>query len=299
MGGALTLIVNNKEHQNPENIIMIDDGTGLNVAIPTIMIGKEDGDQLIAAIKRTEESNKDPSRKKEFVVLLVDFEIVYSQKQFCKQANPDDRVEYDIWYTSGDPKALEFIRQMRRYNQRLGKHALMTPHMMVWVCRYCKEPGNNCKRVGDVIYCPPPTSNSKLSGSTIIDMGLEELCIYDIYKNQDNAEKWWKYMDALHECKSNNFASGCVDSAKGKAGIDKAKLAGCINRAGEILLHEYAMWQSSGVPYNPAVVVNNHVYRVQFWCQPTILIGFARRGQCIQDYMCWIQCNSGCMLPRL
>lgn len=77
IGGAMTLIVNNKENANPEHTIMIDDGTGLNVAIPTIMISKEDGDLIKESIRQTEESNKNPGRRKEYTVLLIDFEIVF------------------------------------------------------------------------------------------------------------------------------------------------------------------------------------------------------------------------------
>ena len=76
MGGVLSLIVNNIEHQDPERIIMIDDGTGINVAIPTIMIAKSDGEKIKQTIKETEESNKDPSRAKEYVVLIIDFAMV-------------------------------------------------------------------------------------------------------------------------------------------------------------------------------------------------------------------------------
>ncbi len=152
---------------------------------------------------------------------------------------------------------------MHRYNKRLGKNALMTPHMMVWVCRYCTEPGNNCKQVGQTIYCPPPTISSRLPGSAVIDMGLEELCIYNTYKDKDNAEKWWEYMENVYHCRDKGFLPDCVASAKAQTGIDKKKLNDCLGRSGDILLGEYLSWQSSNVPYNPAIVINNHVYRVR------------------------------------
>lgn len=173
-------------------------------------------------------------------------------------------MEYDIWYTSGDSKGLEFIRSMRKYNKRLGKNALMTPHMMVWLCRHCTEPGADCKRVGENIYCPPPSLATKLSGRETIDMGLEELCIYDIYKNVDNAEKWWEYMDNVYFCQFSNFGTKCIAEAKEKAGIDSRRLTECLGKSNEIMQNEFNMWQSSGILYNPAIVVNNHVYRVFF-----------------------------------
>ena len=76
IGGALALVVNNKENQNPEEITMIDDGTGTTVAIPTILISKEDGEQIKQAIVDTEKRNKDENARREYAILLVEFELV-------------------------------------------------------------------------------------------------------------------------------------------------------------------------------------------------------------------------------
>jgi len=252
IGGAMNLIMNHVNNQNPNEIIMVDDGTGLNVAIPTILISKENGEIIKRAILETEKNNARPGVKKEYVVLLVDFEM----------SNPDDRVEYDIWYTSGDAKALEFIRKMKKYNELLGKNALLTPHVMVRSCRHCDTSDPNCRRYGESMFCAPPTRNSAISGAESLKLGLDELCIYDSYKNVDNAEKWWSYMDHLNECVSNNFNENCVSKARSKANIDMSKLQECRYREADIMKKEYATWLTSGVTYNPAVVINQHVYRV-------------------------------------
>lgn len=76
LGGALAIIIDNVENNDPENVIMIDDGTGSSIAIPTILISKRDGNLIKAEIQRTEEANKNPSLQKEYVVLEVEFEIV-------------------------------------------------------------------------------------------------------------------------------------------------------------------------------------------------------------------------------
>ena len=154
------------------------------------------------------------------------------------------------------------MQHMRKYNKKLGKNALMTPHILVWVCRYCTDPGLNCKQIGNVVYCPPPSRETLSPRTSVIDMGLDELCIYDMYKDKDNAETWWEYMDNIRDCQESNYSPECLDKAKKKADIDRSRLNTCLTRSGDILLHEYGMWQSSGIPYNPAVVINNHVYRV-------------------------------------
>jgi len=76
MGGALALIVNTADESDPERIIMIDDGTGISVTIPTLLIKKSDGALIKQAIIETEQNNKDVSRANEYVVLLIDFAMV-------------------------------------------------------------------------------------------------------------------------------------------------------------------------------------------------------------------------------
>lgn len=76
MGGALALIVNTEDEPDPDRIIMVDDGTGISVTIPTVLIKKSDGDIIKDAILEAERNNKDISRAKEFVVLLIDFAMV-------------------------------------------------------------------------------------------------------------------------------------------------------------------------------------------------------------------------------
>lgn len=77
IGGALCLIADNRDNANPEEITMVDDGTGISVAIPTMMISKEDGQMLKNYIKQTEDANSRGSTPREFTVLLIDFESVF------------------------------------------------------------------------------------------------------------------------------------------------------------------------------------------------------------------------------
>jgi len=90
LGGALALISDSRDGADPEKAIMIDDGTGTSIAIPTIMISKEDGKQLKEAILKVEKENNRPGAKKEYVVLLIDFEIVQS---FTLTFRPSQMIE--------------------------------------------------------------------------------------------------------------------------------------------------------------------------------------------------------------
>jgi len=53
--------------------------------------------------------------------------------------NPDNWVEYDIWYTSTDDWALDFINNFADYDKLLKEKVLMTPHFVTYDCKDCDE----------------------------------------------------------------------------------------------------------------------------------------------------------------
>jgi len=52
---------------------------------------------------------------------------------------PDDRVEYDIFYTSSNDRALDFIDDFANVDLKLGEKVLMTPRFVLWACPNCDE----------------------------------------------------------------------------------------------------------------------------------------------------------------
>ena len=50
---------------------------------------------------------------------------------------PDNRVEYDIWFTSSNDRALDFISDFANSDYRFGDKVLMTPHYVFWKCVNC------------------------------------------------------------------------------------------------------------------------------------------------------------------
>lgn len=48
--------------------------------------------------------------------------------------HPDNRVEYDLWITSSNDKALDFITDFGSTDKELGSNVLMTPHYVFWRC---------------------------------------------------------------------------------------------------------------------------------------------------------------------
>jgi hypothetical protein len=73
---------------------MTDDGSGAGLRIPSMLVSKEDGDKLIDFMETASK------KELESVLLLANFDMT----------RPDNRVEYDLWYTSTNEIMLDFIQ---------------------------------------------------------------------------------------------------------------------------------------------------------------------------------------------
>ena len=80
--GASLLVVVDNNLENVKNVIMGDDGTGTGIRIPSMLIGKEEGQILI-----------DQALKNESPVTL--------SAEFVME-HPDDTVEMEFWYSSAN-----------------------------------------------------------------------------------------------------------------------------------------------------------------------------------------------------
>lgn len=85
---------------------------------------------------------------------------------------PDNRVEYDYWYTSSDDRALDFLRDFKENHLTYGKDVLMTPHFAFWTCSNCDSYiiENDCFANGD--YCAMSEGNPNTTGSIILEEDL-------------------------------------------------------------------------------------------------------------------------------
>jgi hypothetical protein len=95
MGVKMAIIVDDKE-ENTEDLIMADDGTGHSVNIPSFIIRKKEGDLI-----KAEATKKD----KKTIYVKAELEMVH----------PDNRVEYELWYSSVLDLDYMFINDMANY----------------------------------------------------------------------------------------------------------------------------------------------------------------------------------------
>ena len=118
-GGYLAVIYDDKPNEIIEKIIMVDDGTGNGISIPSMLISKEDGE---AILEEMEDCLDDP--RKVCVQLLARFDLKH----------PDNRVEYEFHYSSSDDRSLDFIQNWGEYHKKFGKDVQFTPRFVTHPC---------------------------------------------------------------------------------------------------------------------------------------------------------------------
>jgi len=69
-------------------------------------------------------------------------------------SRPDNRVEYDMWYSSSNDEALDFIQDFGQIDDKFGDQVLMTPHFRIDFYIDDNEPyvEEHCFAAGK--YCP-------------------------------------------------------------------------------------------------------------------------------------------------
>lgn len=102
LGVAVAVIIDNRSELISE-VLMSDDGTGGGIRIPSMLIGREDGNLLVNWLaKATDE-------EKEQLVLM------------CEFVMPEySNVAVDFWFTSSSDRAIDFLEDFTRIDQSLG-----------------------------------------------------------------------------------------------------------------------------------------------------------------------------------
>ena len=159
-------------------VILSDDGTGAGIRIPSMLISKSSGDKLKNYL-----ANKDPqtSLRAEFLMELAE----------------DNIVKANLWYSSSDDRALDFVKNMAEYIEPIIRSVDFKPKFVTWSCPNCDSDykRNNC--VSDGKYCAMQTSvNNDLNGVEVIMENLREYCIYEL---ETNKKKFKNFKKAIHK----------------------------------------------------------------------------------------------------
>ena len=268
-GGAVGIVIDSSD-EDVKYVAMSDDGTGAGIRMPSMLISKRDGLKIIDFLKTA--SKEELST----MIIMAKFEM----------SRPDNRVEYDIWLSSSNDKALDFIQDFGKLDEQFGTDALMTPHYVFWKCENCEKEFTDANCFAGGKYCAQDSSNYKLSGRDIILEDLRQMCIYkQYYQNEgEDLEKrqiWWKYMKSIHQQCYSSVNYDCSDLAHKDVGISIEDTQKCVSDSwnmdiqGSTSLYNSPSLKNSlidkeveyeekyGTSLFPAVVINNQTFRGQ------------------------------------
>ena len=129
----MALIADDKS-EDSENLIMSDDGTGNTVNIPSFMIKKKDSDAIKNMISKSNSS----------VYIKAELDIVH----------PDNRVEYELWYSSILDVEPWLMYDISLYQKTLENNALFTPRILTYACKSCSNDLKETLCLANGEYCP-------------------------------------------------------------------------------------------------------------------------------------------------
>lgn len=99
--------------------------------------------------------------------------------------HPDNTVEWSLWYTSSNDRALDFVKY---FSEDINKFATdeveFTPKFVTWACPGCEADFKKKECVSDGKYCAMNHQGEYVLGRDIIMEDLREHCLYDKLKNE-------------------------------------------------------------------------------------------------------------------
>lgn len=194
------------KREDVTTVIMSDDGTGTGIKIPSLLIGKNDGELLKDFFRKhggykymRNDSEDDSEDDKEGKEQNYDKKIIEQAALSVKFKfpHPDNKVEYDIWYSSVEDKALDFIVDFQKYDQLLDQNVVMTPHFVTLDCPYCDTDYIEKDCYGEGKFCAVYQPNMNITGQKIIQEDLRQHCIHELYYKKDKSI-FWDYIKNAH-----------------------------------------------------------------------------------------------------
>lgn len=232
---------------------MGDDGTGTGIRIPSMLIGKTDGEMLIEFAK-----------KQSGATLSAEFAV----KEKGKWA------DIEIWYSSNNNRALDFIKEFDKYAHKLAGYVKIQPRFVTWGCPACTKEFKDEECFSDGKYCAPnhiKDDFNRIAGKDIILEDLRESCLHKELLKQNKEPKWWDYMKEVHAECFGFISRACSRNAHEKLELDFAATEKCVDEsflgankstADNLVLQDNAeAWKEYGTLYWPSVTINRMTFR--------------------------------------
>jgi len=231
--GAHAVIIVDKENsalttQDIRRIIVADDGYGENVDIPSLLISREDGQQLIDYAKMT--GNQ--------VIVEMAWDV------------PTNHVVLvDLWMSSASRDSQRFLKEFSPKRKALNENIKFVPHYHVFGMQGGGDYNELCISVDAQFCAEDPDGSGPVTGRDVIEEDIRQLCIHETTKvkhidlddsrNGHNvkeyAEKFWDYVEVFPDrCPLNSdnpsdrFGKECSERLMSSLSIDIDKVKNCV-----------------------------------------------------------------------
>ena len=162
---------------------MSDDGTGTGIRIPSMLIGKKEGQILKDFLmKQSSQIAGNASLSAEFVM-----------------NNHENKVKWELWYTSTNDKALDFIRNFRENQKSIGSSAEFSPRLVTWSCTSCDAEFKRKECLSNGRYCAMNHKGTYIMGKDILIEDLRQKCLHKLAVIDGKESQWWDYMTYVHK----------------------------------------------------------------------------------------------------
>lgn len=143
---------------------------------------------------------------KESGKILKDFAVTSDSKATLSAeftlANPHNYSDVELWYSSNNVLALDFIKEFDKYRHEMGSYINFTPRFVTWRCATCAQDFKQDECFGNGKYCAPnhnKAANSFVQGKNIILEDLRQICLHKKLVNEGNEPLWWDYVKYVHQ----------------------------------------------------------------------------------------------------
>ena len=251
-GATAVLVIDNKE-ELVETVIMGDRSQGNEIAIPSFLIAKRDGELLKSYVEKGE------------VVLKLHFEVRRSEY-----------VVMELWYSANEWKTRKFVEEFEQFGRKFTKNLLeLHPRIALWNCYECQEANFTLDKADCVSggrYCAPdPDGSGPLSGRHVLMEDLRQLCVFQSTVREDSYGKWFSYLKVASELCASNLTEHCAAEAMAKTAVDREKVGKCVEESfypgdpvyadNYLLGKELNAWKTLSPGFFPALLLNSVPYR--------------------------------------
>lgn len=234
-------------------IIVTQDGSGLKVDIPSILVSDQDGEPLI-------EAARDPRSQ---VIIELAWDIPTNQF-----------VTMDAWMSAGSQESMRFMRDWAGPRKELNHAVRFRPHYHVFSMQPTTGYNELCTNQSAVFCAQAPNSPGRLvTGRDVLEEDLRQLCIHELYKIRKGGEagsgtpvlpeynpQYWDYVQKFIDAcpvgateAEKRFGKACSTNLMRQVGVDPAKVQTCVDTTQEQKLTQNrhdAAWSPSALRIN-------------------------------------------------